>query len=52
MTRGNQRELDRAKNLKKQQGQKKTREVGEGGGSLQTIKLQCALPSRTQPAQP
>ena len=39
MTRGNQREMDRAKNLKKQQSAKKGRDIPEGQ-SLQNIKLQ------------
>jgi hypothetical protein len=39
MTRGNQREMDRAKAAKKQAGQKKERE-GSEGMSVQNIKLQ------------
>ena len=42
MTRGNQREMDRAKNLKKQQSTKKGRDKTEGQ-SLQNIKLQYKL---------
>ena len=41
MTRGDQRERDRAKSLKKETSQKKKRDVPEGV-SLQNVKLQYA----------
>lgn len=51
MTRGNQREMDRAKNLKKQQTSKKERDVPEGQ-SLQNVKLQYTVTVATRLVSP
>ncbi|PJF19446.1 hypothetical protein PSACC_00722 [Paramicrosporidium saccamoebae] len=49
MTRGNQREMDRAKNAKKQAGQKKERDTPEGS-SVQNVKLQKQVEAEARKA--